>query len=393
MKYIIISFLLILLNSCSSSHKTEGEESKKIISVDLNGNKENAATFFNYSHSIVLETTDECLIKEISKIEFYKGNIYILDSQQGCIFVYGQDGKFIYKIDKKGESPEQYLSIDDFYIDKEVGCLYIYDGFSGYILAVDFQGNFQYRINIPKGYSFIKLENGNWLIYLGNGAAASSNRTFNNLLWYDEDFVLIKERFPINKELLGRRYTVGGMKSVFSVYYNQIFFLPLLDKKIYVYNSESDKLVPEYEIQYTPLKYNATLDEQAKAPKVQQYIESMNNGGIPSRINNFYEFRNSIIFNFSFDGTPLMYFYDKVNDRGKVCNFGFHENGLIFNPPSIYFNDKEDELILSIVNSSLFAFCKNENAKGSEVVEDISRRIGNIEDPNPILVFYSLKDY
>lgn len=385
--------LLVLFCACSSKHKIENEESKRVINVDLNSEREEAAAFFDYDHSIVLETTDECLIKQIGKIEFYKENIYILDDLLSCIFVYDKEGKFMHRIERKGDSPEEYISIEDFCIDKETECIYIYDGFSGRILIVDFHGNFQRQINIPKGYSFIKLNNGNWLFYLANSTATSDNKTYNNLLWYDENFALVKEEFPIIKELLGRRYTTGGVKSVFSVYDNQIFFLPLLSRTIYAYNSELDRLMVEYEIRYALSKHNIILDESAKTAQVQEYIDGMNRGEIPSRINNFYEINDAVFFNFSYNGTPLMFFYDKVNDKGKVCTFGFHESGLIFNPPSIYFSDHEDGLVLSIVDSSLFAFCKAESTKVNKIIEDINRRTGNIEDSNPILVFYSTKRF
>lgn len=391
MKYILCFFLLVIVCSCSSNnYKVENQGNETVINIDLNSKRKDAADFFDYHHSVVLETTNECLINDIGRIEFYKDNIYILDSKLDCIFIYDMDGSFKYEINKKGDSPEEYSSITDFYIDKEEECIYIYDGFLGSVLVVDLQGDFRQRITLPKGYSFIKLKNGNWLFYLGNGVATLDNKTFNNLLWCDEDFIQLKQGFPINKELLGRRYSTGGVKSVFSVYNNQMFFLPFLSNKIYLYDSELNDLIPEYEIRYTTPQYNINLNEYTKAFAVERYLEDMNRGEVPSRINNFYATYNAAMFNFSFEGKPLMCFYDRVNDETKICEFGIHECGLIFGPPSVYFTDQTDALVLNIMDESLLEYCRSDNSK--KVIEDINHRIGEVKDPNPILVFYSFKN-
>ncbi len=63
---------------------------------------------------IPLETTEECLLSEINKIEFYKNRIYISDRANAKIFVFTPEGKYLKSIGRQGMGPNEYSFLGDF---------------------------------------------------------------------------------------------------------------------------------------------------------------------------------------------------------------------------------------------------------------------------------------
>ena len=96
---------------------------------------------------IPLETLQECLIGDITKIEVYNGMYYILDRQnQKLILAFDGIGKYIKRIGKVGSAPEEYPQIRDFTIDKINGriiilsppsVIYVYDMDGNFLLSKD----------------------------------------------------------------------------------------------------------------------------------------------------------------------------------------------------------------------------------------------------------------
>ena len=58
---------------------------------------------------VPLETTDDCLLGDLEKIYESDGRLYIQDMKGTTIFVFDISGKFLYKIERLGEGPEEYL--------------------------------------------------------------------------------------------------------------------------------------------------------------------------------------------------------------------------------------------------------------------------------------------
>ena len=70
----------------------------------------------------------------------------------------------------------------------------------------------------------------------------------------------------------------------------------------------------------------------------------------------------------------------------------FRSNGLFFNP--VVYDSSEDkrDVILSIINGGEYEICKSLE-KESELFKEIRTTVGDINDPNPILVFYNLRPF
>jgi hypothetical protein len=60
---------------------------------------------------IPLETTDDCLIAHIDKIEIKNGYIYIMDQKAQSMYIFDMNGKYLNKIHKRGQGPGEYTNL------------------------------------------------------------------------------------------------------------------------------------------------------------------------------------------------------------------------------------------------------------------------------------------
>jgi hypothetical protein len=79
----------------------------KTVAVDINNFCPIEDLFEDY-YSVPLETTNECLISGIDKIQIEKNNIYILDKKRHTVHIFNKNGFFIKKINRYGQGPGIY---------------------------------------------------------------------------------------------------------------------------------------------------------------------------------------------------------------------------------------------------------------------------------------------
>ena len=93
---------------------------------------------------ILLDTNDDFLhqglVKDIGKKFIIVKNRIL---HNGDIFVYDRNGKPLHKINRKGESGEEYLFAMDIVLDEEKNEIYINDVFKRMIIVYDIFGNFK----------------------------------------------------------------------------------------------------------------------------------------------------------------------------------------------------------------------------------------------------------
>jgi hypothetical protein len=89
---------------------------------------------------IPLETTDESIFYEINKIVVYNDHFFILDEKQATLLVFDGTGRYLRKLNKKGNGPGEYLSLDDFFISD--GLLYVFSSDIQKIIIYDTDFNF-----------------------------------------------------------------------------------------------------------------------------------------------------------------------------------------------------------------------------------------------------------
>lgn len=112
----LISGLIILLPSCKKQVvKIEGG-----IQVSINTDKIDtfykASDIFESVRIVPLETIDESLLGNISKVVIANNIIYVLDNHIKTIVLFDLDGKFIKKINRRGRGSKEYIDLEDFVV-------------------------------------------------------------------------------------------------------------------------------------------------------------------------------------------------------------------------------------------------------------------------------------
>ena len=78
--------------------------------------------------TIKLETSSECLLGALKKIEFADSLIFISDYNEH-LYVFDMNGRFLNRIGEIGRDPNQVSAITSFYVDKNNKVVGVYDGF------------------------------------------------------------------------------------------------------------------------------------------------------------------------------------------------------------------------------------------------------------------------
>jgi hypothetical protein len=112
---------------CSTkSHYSDETSCGRLIDFECVDNYKMSDIISEYS-LIKLDSKEYSLIGEISQLEIHDDKIYILDQYNTrSLFVFSMEGRFINKIEGKGNGPGEFISPHSFYVDTQ-GTIFIYD--------------------------------------------------------------------------------------------------------------------------------------------------------------------------------------------------------------------------------------------------------------------------
>ena len=115
MKKGTLLFLACLLLGIGYGCKTDKQSGLAMISLNPDQSKPIDLEAISDSISVItLETSDSCLIASVRDLKYYKGIIYVLDSESGKVFLFDQQGKCLRIIADKGQGPDEYISLSGF---------------------------------------------------------------------------------------------------------------------------------------------------------------------------------------------------------------------------------------------------------------------------------------
>ena len=140
MKFIIFFLAVFCTFSCSEIKVKENKVQH--IKLDLHPNQKLFFSELSDSIEIIpLQLTDDSNLDKILRIVCHKGRIYLMNSLRftsKTLHVFDRYGNFIYKIDKRGNGPDEYIDMKDFCIDREKDELIIL-GCQGKLLIHDLE--------------------------------------------------------------------------------------------------------------------------------------------------------------------------------------------------------------------------------------------------------------
>jgi hypothetical protein len=157
-KYTVILFSFFILYGCNPADRNVNE--KAIITADIDKwDKVSIFDIFEKIEIVPLETTDSSLIRSMQKLICHD-NVFYIHDYNSVILVFDMAGKFRFKIDNRGQGPNQYTHISDFDIDGERDILSFVAPVVAELHEYDLNGQFLRKYKLPQlnagGYNSIK---------------------------------------------------------------------------------------------------------------------------------------------------------------------------------------------------------------------------------------------
>jgi hypothetical protein len=325
-----------------------------------------------------LETSDECLVADISKIIFQNGMYYILDNVS-VINVFDSNGKFLKKLDRKGQGPGEYTVLKSF--DVIGHDVWVSDVNRRRLMVFDSMFNFKYEVpdlNLMASH----------INHIGDNIYLASN-------WFNNDernCQLLK--YNIRDSAFKCLIEVGQLETNFSISKIQqmcrygddclLFMQSYCDTIFQIIDSVA---VPKYKFSFSSryqdilLTYEQALDRGSD--EMIRGIEEINMT------------KNSVILDYGDMGMRAVAIYNKTTKQSRVYSYFKHstlgniellalqytpENELIFYHQPSAFLEEYDKLL----DESKF-----KNPADLQKIKDAVK--GIIFDDNPVIIKFKLK--
>lgn len=173
MKKQIWILILILLASCQT--RDNGKPDTAIIPIRLDWEK--VVDELDYSYMVKdsvlvvpLETRDDCLIGEITKMVYQNNLIYVSDKKSKAIYVFNTAGKLMMKLRAVGNGPGEYLNITSFAVRGTD--IVIYDHFASQLQFYNAKGEYIKTENAKDiwGSDIVSFRDKIWLVNDGSNS-------------------------------------------------------------------------------------------------------------------------------------------------------------------------------------------------------------------------------
>lgn len=267
----ITTFLLITLVDCTSR---KGESQSVVEVVDF-GNVQTckSSELIRVERFLPLETSDRSLLGSIDQLEVWKDRIYLLDTYKtNAVLVFSAtDGKFIHKIEGRGNGPGEFLSPHSFWIDRSDGSLYILDRMMSKLLKYDLESlDYEEEIKLPDlaPLAFCVPTEGDYLYYF----PLRKNDLFCGKQYVKADkegnVLSIAYDAPASGKIL------HGNAAPFYSYGGKIRFCPYFSNRIYEWMNDSLKVCREMKWGNRTLPETAVFEKSEDSGDVMREILS-----------------------------------------------------------------------------------------------------------------------
>ena len=230
--FYFLIFLLPLLLMCIEGNKGKDTVVGNLIDIDIKSLQMVDLKVGNLRY-IPLETSDDCLIGSASKVLIRNEKIYVADfSRAMALFVFDMNGKFLFKVARRGQGPREYVSFRDFDIHNN-GEIYMFDIMTRKFIIVDSEGKYQRELILDYNVNNFCLVDDK--IYLSR-LRGTDGKTYADLAVYDIKNGKTTSLLDDEKFL----YDIPMHYSAYSFFYSphNIYYSPKLSEIIYSINKD-----------------------------------------------------------------------------------------------------------------------------------------------------------
>lgn len=231
-KLIGLSFIFIVfLSMISCQHDGAKNNSKTNVTFFKNqSNLKDCGIKVKNTYVILSEDSmGSNLLKQIDKIVVKDSIIYIADTYMKNLFLYDMAGNFITSVGRKGEGPNENLSLSDFCVDNK-GNIYWYDGIRNRVQVYNNEYSLVGHYKIPFKAECLQWDNGDFIFSLAPFNADPSTKG-KCLAYTDSLFVLQKtlldydDNIDLNVEFFSPFISISNGVSYNRVINNNVFIL------------------------------------------------------------------------------------------------------------------------------------------------------------------------
>lgn len=314
MKNILIrSAIFVFLLSAYACHSDKKaavtDDGVRNIHVTVNDSLyQGIDSVFSLERLITLDS--EPLLTSIKRLEFADGRIFLTD-ESSRLFCYDDDGKFLYKIDARGNGPGEYVDITFFTVDAEKKEIAVFDNQAARILFYD-MGN----------GSFLRGE----ALKKPNPTDA---RCRDGRYYYDNRFHF---NYPEDKDLHYFLLLSSNGVDIEQAYFphdekeHAFDFSPSATRlypsdPLLLYCKDFDPVVYELQQDEVKARYKFHIPDWLPEEEIERKIDVMKllRSGYAYGINDVYECDEVLSFRFFQKGFVLSALYDLKNDRLHYC--------------------------------------------------------------------------
>ena len=386
-----ISFLIILFLTISClSGKERKDVEEKILIEELDIRQLSEYNLFSYKRPIdncrfvVLETTDESLIKEIEKVYINDDLIFIKDTNDN-LFLFNMFGQFLNKIGSIGQGVEELLSFYDFYVNEKNEYVGIFDILRNRILRFSFEGKFISKHSCTKemneSHNFLGLIDNDLLIGMRN----NKDNKYAFITVNENDYSLENNFFPFS--IVGR-VSSTPLRSISSHSSNGLYVTNYFSDTIFEFSA--NKVPDPILIVKSDLKTaSSNILSDINSIDLESVFEAnaiLRRKGFSTGINNLYATDSFLKINYplsDYQSTDIFYCIKTGKAYKSVTNrrdfFGQSWRSALTTTDKEIVYAIEAETVIELKNKSdLF------------VDEKVIETIKNVDEyDNPILVFFS----
>ncbi|WP_106832092.1 6-bladed beta-propeller [Parabacteroides pacaensis] len=382
----------ILFFSCKENAQKTEIDSKDVKTIAVSSIKESFqdTAYFKDPQIVVLETIDESLIANINRIFMDDNILFIYGWKLQEILMFDINGKYLNKIDRKGEGPGEYVQITDFTIDpvkKQIIVLCsipekrMYFTYEGTFIKEESNQNFYSRLTMDNNYIYFEnvvLENPNDQLHILD---TKTGKKYEGLKPLN-----IKNYYYANGNSLSR-----GKNILYTRRYDNS-----------IYELKSGEIIKKYQVDFKehsfPDQFITEKDAVVIAEEclTHEYIFSMSN------------VVNNDSYMMFYTNPAIIFLYDKKNDvlTGYKQILNSKLGPFIKSSFTFYFPVENTNKIVCYINDPSFIKhitkqivdnpdkkikkIKNSHPKLIEEIINLGNKI--TDDSNPVLFIYEFKD-
>ena len=329
----IIFGLLMFLISCAP----EKEQVSDIKVLPNNSTAISVLDHVEYVEIIALETVVESLLRNVISVQFADDFIFVSDTD-GSVFSFKRCGRFVARIGRRGQGPEDHLSSLAFFVDERNRHVVLIDVARRAFIKHDFYGRFQGVQQIPleairETQNALLMDDGTLLL---NRAIMTmlgeTNRAYTALSGYNFQYIeMFSPYYPITAENHMMVFSNHPMVRTGDGGVN--FIMPINDT---IFNFHNGKVIPKYRVELPERRMRMAPRERFQTTIENNLFSMMfyyGHRGYFTGFTGIFETDNFILLNYRRHGIVMAhYFYDRRSGIGGYALYSTPPGKLPFHP-------------------------------------------------------------